>query len=99
MSTPPNEIRAIVAAVLAEQRAPTPVDIEAVVNKSIAAVLESFGIEPGERLEVKADFAHLRKWRKSVEGAQTITFKVIVVTIVTGLLAAAWMGIKIMVGK
>jgi hypothetical protein len=99
---PPNEIRAVVAAVLAEQQAAAPADIEAVVRKSIEAVLESFGIEAGDRKEVQevqADFRHLRKWRKSVEGAQTITFKVIVTTLCTGLLAAVWVGIKAAIGK
>lgn len=94
-----HEIKAIVTAVLAEQQAAAPHDIDGVVRKAIAAVLDSFGIEAGDRKEIAADFRHLRKWRKSVEGAQTLTFRVIVGTLVSGFLAAIWMGIKVMLGK
>lgn len=98
----PNEVHAIVAAVLAEQKATAPADIETVVREAIATVLESFGIEAGDRREVQevqADFRHLRKWRKSVEGAQSLTFKVILGTLVSGFLAALWMGVKAMLAK
>lgn len=95
----PHEIQAIVAATLAEQRSAAPTDIDEVVRKAIAAVLVSFGIKPADSDEVAADFRHLRKWRKSVEGAQTLTFRVIVGTLVSGFLAAIWMGIKVMLGK
>jgi len=46
-----------------------------------------------------ADFNHLRRWRKSVEQAQSYTFKAVITIIVSGLLGAAWMGIKIALGK
>ena len=49
--------------------------------------------------ELKADFAHLRRWRKSVEQAQSYTFKTIITVIVGGFLGAIWMGVKVMLGK
>jgi hypothetical protein len=94
-----NEIKTIVAEVLAEQQRLHNDDIDTVVLKTIATILTSFGIEDEDRKELQADFRHLRKWRKSVESAQSLTFKVVVGTLVSGFLAAVWMGVKVMLGK
>src|SRR5438445_2289424 len=51
------------------------------------------------RIELRADFQHLRRWRKSVEQAQSYTFKAVITIIVTGLVGAVWLGIKVMLGK
>jgi hypothetical protein len=64
------DIRAIVAETLAEQQRLNSGNIDAVVLKSIATILTSFGIEEEDRKELRADFQHLRRWRKSVEQAQ-----------------------------
>ena len=70
-----------------------------VVLRTIATILTSFGIEEEDRIELKADFAHLRRWRKSVEQAQTYTLKAVVTIIATGLVGALILGIKTMMGK
>jgi PBSX family phage terminase large subunit len=49
--------------------------------------------------EMRADFQHLRRWRKSVEQAQSYTFKAVITIIVTGFVGAVWLGIKAMLGK
>jgi ABC-type transporter Mla maintaining outer membrane lipid asymmetry permease subunit MlaE len=49
--------------------------------------------------EMRADFQHLRRWRKSVEQAQSFTFKAVITIIVTGVLGAVWLGVKAMLGK
>jgi ABC-type transporter Mla maintaining outer membrane lipid asymmetry permease subunit MlaE len=49
--------------------------------------------------EMRADFQHLRRWRKSVEQAHSYTFKAVITVIVTGLVGAVWLGIKVMLGK
>ena len=49
--------------------------------------------------ELRADFQHLRRWRKSVEQAQSYTFKAVITVIVTGVLGAVWLGVKVMLGK
>jgi hypothetical protein len=94
-----DQIRAVVAAVLdaeAERRGKT---LDDVVMKAVATILTSFGVEDEDRAELRADFSHLRRWRKSVEQAQSYTFKAVITVIVTGFLGAAWMGIKIALGK
>jgi hypothetical protein len=67
--------------------------------RAIATILTSFGIEDEDRRELRADFQHLRRWRKSVEQAQSYTFKAVITVIVTGLVGAIWLGIKVMLGK
>lgn len=94
----PAEIKDVIKEVLAEQRQAEPV-ADDVVLKTVATILKSFGIEEDERLELKADFSHLRRWRKSVEQTQTYAFKAIVTVIVTGFLGALWLGIKTTLGK
>jgi hypothetical protein len=73
--------------------------VDTAVEKAVARIMESFGFEDDERKELKADFSHLRKWRKSVEQAQSYTFKLVVTTIIGGFLGAVWMGFKVMLGK
>jgi hypothetical protein len=93
------DIRAIVAETLAEQQRLHRDDTDAVVSKTIATILSSFGIEDEDRKEMRADFQHLRRWRKSVEQAQSYTFKAVITVIVTGLVGAVWLGVKVMLGK
>ncbi len=94
-----DDIRAIVAETLAEQHRIQQENIDSIVMKSVASVLASFGIEDDDRREVRADFQHLRRWRKSVEQAQSYTFKAVITVIVSGLVGAVWLGVKVMLGK
>ena len=93
------DIRAIVAETLAEQQRLHFNDIDAVVLKTVATILTSFGIEEEDRKEMRADLQHLRRWRKSVEQAQSYTFKAVITIIVTGFVGAVWLGIKATLGK
>lgn len=74
-------------------------EIEHIVSKAVIATLATFGIEKDDRQELKADFNHLRRWRKSVEQAQSYTFKAVITIIVSGFVGAVWLGIKVMLGK
>ncbi len=51
------------------------------------------------RIELRADFQHLRRWRKSVEQAQSYTFKAVITVIVTGFVGAVWLGVKAALGR
>ena len=99
MSLTPEDVRLIVSEVLAEQKRLHEDDIDAVVLRTLTTVLTSFGMEEEDRKELRADFSHLRKWRKSVEQAQGYTFKAIVTAIVGGLIGLVWMGIKVLIGR
>ena len=93
------DVRAIVMETLIEQERVRRSDIDAVVVKTIATILTSFGIEEGDRKELRADFQHLRRWRRSVEQAQSYTFKAVITVIATGLIGAIWLGIKATLGR
>jgi hypothetical protein len=95
----PQEIKDVVQEVLAEQRIANRADLDDAATKTIATILLSFGIEEDDRKEIQADFRHLRKWRKSVEQAQSYTFKTIITVIAGGVLGALWLGFKTMLGK
>ena len=88
------DVRAIVVETLAEQQRLRQDDIDAVVLKAVATTLTSFGIEKDDRWELRADFQHLRRWRRSVEQAQSYTFKAVITVIVTGFVGAVWLGIR-----
>jgi hypothetical protein len=94
-----DEIKEVVREVLAEQKQVNQPELDAVVMRTIATLLTSFGIEESDRIEVKADFSHLRRWRKSVEQAQSYTFKAVITVIATGFVGAVWLGIKTALGK
>ena len=94
-----EDIRAIVAETLTEQHRLPHNDIDAVVLRPIATILTSFGIEEEDRKELRADFQHLRRWRKSLEQAQSYTFKAVITIIVTGFVGGVWLGLKVMLGK
>ena len=99
MKVQDDEIRAIVAETLAEQHRLQQESIDTIVLKAVALVLASFGIEDEDRKELRADFQHLRRWRKSVEQAQSYTFKAVITVIATGLMGAVWLGVKVVLGK
>lgn len=94
-----EDIKAIMVETLAEQQRPHRDDIDAVVFRTIATILTSFGIEEEDGRDLRADFQHLRRWRKSVEQAQSYLFKAMITVIVTGFVGAVWLGIKVMLGK
>jgi len=74
-------------------------EIEAIVAKAVTETLEKLGIEPSDHKEMQADFNHLRRWRKSVEQAQSYTFKAVVTTIAAGVMGAIWLGFQAMLHK
>jgi len=94
-----DEIRVIVVETLAEQQKLQQDSVDAIVLKAVASVLASFGIEDDDRKELRADFQHLRRWRKSVEQAQSYTFKAVITVIATGLMGAVWLGVKVVLSK
>jgi hypothetical protein len=99
MTATSDDIKTIVAETLAEHHRLQREEIDAVVLRAIATILTSFGIEEGDRRELRADFQHLRRWRKSVEQAQSYTFKAVITIIVSGFVGAVWLGVKAMLGK
>lgn len=62
-----------------------------------AAVRETFtalGVDLSKPTEVQRDFAHLREWRTTVQGVRRKSIYAAVMVLVSGGLAALWIGIK-----
>jgi hypothetical protein len=94
-----GEIKSIVRGVLAEQREGPLAILDETMVKTVAAILTSIGIYDEDHKEMQADFQHLRRWRKSVEQAQSYTCKAIITLVVTGFVGAVGLGVKAMLGK
>ena len=77
----------------------TAAEIEVIVAKAVEQTLATFGFEGDDRKELKADLNQLRRWRKSVEQAQSYTFRAVITVIVGGFVGAVWMGFKVILGK
>ena len=58
------DVRAIVVETLAEQQRIGRDDIDAMALKAVATTLTSFGMDEDDRKELRADFQHLRRWRR-----------------------------------
>lgn len=75
---------------------------DAAAEKAIHRIFLALGIDASDiksMLEVQADLAHLRKWRKSIERVHTVSLGTAVTVVLTGVFAALWLGVKAMVGK
>lgn len=94
-----RDIKVVVAEVLAEQKRLHNNDADEVVLKTIATILTSFGIDEEDRIELRADFQHLRRWRKSSEQVSRAAWKAAVTVVVTGVCGAIWLGVKVILGK
>jgi hypothetical protein len=94
-----GSIEIILAETLAEQKRIKDDEIDAIVLKTIATVLTSFGIYEDDKPELRADLSQLRRWRKSVEQAKIYAFRAVITIILTGALGAMWLGIKTVFGK
>ena len=94
-----KDVNDIVIEALAEWQKNRREDIDAKVLKVVTTKLNSFGIDEGDRNELRADFQHLRWWRRNVEQAQSYIFKAIITVMVTGFVGAVWFGIKGTLGK
>lgn len=91
--------RKIVAEVLAEQKRLHNNDADEVVLRTISTILTSFGIEEEDRVELRLDFQHLRRWRKASEQVERAGWKALATTLVVGLLGLIWLGIQAKIGK
>jgi hypothetical protein len=73
----------------------SPADMEDIAERAAAKTIDKLftrlGVDIDEPLEMQKDFAHLRKWRHSVEMVQSTSLKVVVTTFITGILALLYM--------
>ena len=89
-----EQIRRIVRAVFDEESERHAKTVDDIALRATVTILTSFGMNEDDKQDLRADFVHLRKWRKSVEQAQGMTVKSVIAVIVSGVAGAIWLGIK-----
>lgn len=93
------DVKRVISEVLAEQQRLHRDAIDDVAMRTIVQLLTSFGFDEEDRLELRADFQHLRRFRKSFEQAQRAGLKAAITMLVTGFCGLVWLGFKIALGK
>jgi len=73
--------------------------LKAVVHEAVNHTLVSLGFDIEEPKEMRKDMTHLRTWRETTESVKNKTTLAIVGILVSGILAAIWVGIKELVHK
>lgn len=73
--------------------------LEEVVEDVTKNLLSRMGFEVDNMAEVRKDTAHLRRWRLSVDKVGNVGLGAAVTTIVSGVLAAIWIGFSHFVGR
>lgn len=94
-----SEIRNIIKSVLHENADMQREQFDQLTLKTISTILTAFGMDEADRVEIRADFTHLRQWRKSTETVKRAGWVTIVGVIVSGFLGVLWLGVKTALGK
>lgn len=74
-------------------------ELRTLISEGVTDAFHRMGIQAHEPTEMQRDFAHLRRWRMAVDDAQKTGFRIVVGTLIAGLLGAVWMGIKVYLGR
>ena len=78
-------------------------EIDAIVKRAAReAVFETLGLigfDLDDRAEMRADLAHLRRWRRSVDQAGSFGLRAFITIACTGIAGAIWLGIRSVLGK
>lgn len=73
-----------------------------IISETVETTLERLGLDVSDadqRAELREDFAHLRKWRKTVHKVEGLSLGVAITTFTSGILAAMVMGWQRMTGN
>lgn len=89
-----RQLRGLIKAVLEEEHKIASSNAEKIARAAVEQALLQFGINADDKAEVKKDFSHLRRWRRGVDQARTMTFKATIATLVSG-----FFGLMVMIFK
>ena len=93
-----QEFKRLLEAALAEQQKLHNNHADTETLRTLNLILTSFGIEEDDRVELKKDFQHLRRWRVSYETVERAGWKAVVTVLVTGFCGLVWLGLKSKLG-
>lgn len=74
-------------------------EIERIVAESVRQTLIQLGISTLDPLEMQKDMQHLREWRKSMENVKSKAVITTLTVLLSGILAALWLGFKAIINK
>lgn len=77
----------------------TRLELERIVAESVRQTLIQLGISTLDPLEMQKDMQHLREWRKSMENVKSKAVITTLTVLLSGLLAAIWLGFKAVINK
>lgn len=77
----------------------TPEEAKTLIREAVRETFLMLGVKVDDPIEVQKDFQHLREWRNTTESIKTKGMLTLVGIVVSGLVAAAWMGFKALLGK
>lgn len=74
-------------------------ELERIVAESVRQTLIQLGISTLDPLEMQKDMQHLREWRKSMENVKSKAVITTLTVLLSGILAALWLGFKAIINK
>lgn len=77
----------------------TPEEARALIREAVRETFLMLGVKVDDPIEVQKDFQHLREWRNTTESIKSKGLLTVMGILVSGMLAALWVGIKEFVGK
>lgn len=72
-------------------------ELKLLVAESVRETLIQLGISSHDPIEMQKDMQHLREWRKSMDSVKSKSMLTLLTVVVSGMLAALWVGIKSLV--
>lgn len=77
----------------------TPDETRALIREVVRETFLMLGVKADDPIEVQKDFQHLREWRAATESLKSKGIMTLIGLLVGGLVAAAWVGIKDLIGR
>lgn len=77
----------------------TPEEARALIREAVRETFLMLGVKVDDPIEVQKDFQHLREWRNTTESIKSKGLLTVMGILVSGMLAALWVGIKEFVDK
>lgn len=77
----------------------TPDEARALIREAVRETFLMLGVKVDDPIEVQKDFQYLREWRTTTDSIKSKGLMTLMGILVSGLVAAAWVGFKDFVGK
>lgn len=74
-------------------------EVRALIREVVRETFLMLGVKVDDPIEVQKDFQHLREWRTTTDFIKSKGLMTLMGILVSGLVAAAWVGIKDFIGK